>query len=362
MKSIERELLDIVLPVITELKNYFNSLLREEDGEKVYIYDEELKDIASGCTMGQVAGFYVFLNKIEKNDGLLNIAKGLVKTVNEIQLKDGGFSQPYFAKKGEPPVVDIAEIGAVANSLYHIFCATKSVYAYDTLIKAADYLLTQVAKENPGAVYKRPQASSDVLNGDIYAAHAWCRAYQLSKKETYLQKVHDVIQHVASRFSKHEEGWWPYSETWGGDIEVGNSVSYQGTIVGFADICLPLLSETLRDNWLKIRYKAVETMLKAMKEGPNERTEVTWWSRDWENTWEIYLAFWRCRNEIKEAKEVVLGRFNKLREEVEKRKIEVFSPHIAISDPDRTPVSTTFRKAATFAGILSYMFLDEGII
>lgn len=347
---------DIGKTVFSVLKDYFDSLIINKE-ESMFLFDYELDGKASCCTTGQVACFYL-LDSLLNNNSNIEIVFKLIEDLNTQQLASGGFPQPYYAKKGEKPLVDIAEIGAVASSLFYIAKFTSDQNSYNILEKASNYLITQISKENEGAVYKNPSATEhDVLNGDIYAAHTWGRFYQLSNKKIYLKKAKKVLNHVMNRFAEHESGWWPYIENWDGTIGMGNSIAYQGTIVSFADTLLPYLENEQRQRWLKIREEAVNKILKELKEGPNSYNEVPWWARDWDNTWEIYLALWRHRKS-KEAKETVIERLIDVKINLLSSGIEIFKPKVkSNSKEERNPVTTTFRKAATFAGIFSYIIL-----
>ncbi|GIP36141.1 hypothetical protein [Paenibacillus sp. J2TS4] len=347
-----------VSSVVSQLKPYFDGLIREEEGTgALYIYDEELADRASCCTTGEVASFYLLDAKLNPGDGK-EIARRLADDVRRRQLPQGAFGQPYYVKKGESGTVDIAEIGAVANSLYHLYKETASEAARSSLEHSARYLLTQVAKENPGAVYKNPNATGhDVLNGDIYAAHTLARAYQVTGEPLFRDKTEEIVCHVAERFGKHEPGWWPYTELWDGSVGMGNSVAYQGTIIAFAYPLIPLLSPALRDRWQGIAKEAVTTMLRAMEAGPNDFNEAPWWCRDWDNAWEIWLAFARYP-EWDGAGEYAARRLKETEASIREGGASCFRPKVKSDDPERSPVTTTFRKAATFAGLLAYQVLD----
>ncbi|GIP39486.1 hypothetical protein J31TS4_27660 [Paenibacillus sp. J31TS4] len=348
----------LALAITDQIRRGLDPLLKEEESGALYLLDNELGDKASCCTTGEAACFYVLHERLHGGDGRL-VARRLAEDVRRRQLPSGAFGQPYYVKKGEAGTIDIAEIGAVANSLYHIASATDSQAARDSLLASADYLITQVALENPGAVYKNPNAKDhDVLNGDIYAAHTLGRAYQLTGRPDLLERATTIAQHVADRFGVHEAGWWPYLERWNGEVGMGNSVAYQGTILAFVSPLLPLLPEPLRQRWLHISDEATATILQAMQDGPNDDNEAPWWCRDWSNTWEVYLAFWR-QPEHEEARSLTMERLESLNRELAERGLAVFTPKVQSDDPDRTPVSTTFRKAATFAGLFSYMLLDE---
>jgi len=342
------------------LKPYFDDLLRADEArESMSLYDDELGDAASCCTTAEVAAFYVAIGRLTGDD-VTAIAAGLAKDVAERQLPEGGFPQPYYVKKGESGTIDIAEIGAAANALYHVHRATGSEHAKAALLRSAAYLLTQVAKENPGAVYKNPNAAGhDVLNGDIYAAHTFGRAYELTGDRTYADQAERIVRHVAERFGKHAPGWWPYIENWDGSVGMGNSVAYQGTILAFAHTLLPILSKETAERWRGVEREAAETMLSAMDVGPNDDNEAPWWCRDWNNAWEIALGLWRVKDRLPAAAARCERRVQEVEAELERLGAAAFRPKVRQEDKERTPVTTTFRKAATFAGIAAYIVLDE---
>jgi hypothetical protein len=314
---------------------------------------------ASCCTTGEVASFYVLEGQLHDSDSL-DIAERLALDVRARQQENGGFASPYNLAKGQAGTVDIAEIGAVANSLYHVHRATGSQAAKDSLLQASRYLLTQTSTEKNGAVYKNQNAKGfDVLNGDVYAAHAWGRAYELAPLAIFQGCARDVIGHIADRFEKHSPGWWPYTENWDRTLGIGNSLAYQATIVAFAHTLLPLMSASSRMEWEEITSRAVETILGALAQGPNEENEVPWWSRDWSNVWEIYLALARVSDRNKLAAQHVRDCMREVDQALEEIGVARFRPDVTQPDLTRTPVLTTFRKAATFAGIFSYIMLDE---
>ncbi|GIQ66315.1 hypothetical protein PACILC2_48830 [Paenibacillus cisolokensis] len=347
-----------VSDTVKELKPYFDGLLRTDPASGgLYMLDDELGDRASCCTTGLAACFYTLDGKLNGGDGF-DIARRLAEDVRNRQLPSGGFTQPYYAKAGEPPVVDIAEIGAVANSLYHIHQATNSEAAKESLIRAADYLLTQTVPERPGVVLKRPGENFDVLNGDMYAAHTFGRAYELTGNPVYLEQVVAIFGHLADRFGKNEPGWWPYIENWDGSVVMGNSVLYQATIVAFAHTALRLLPEELLARWRQVSEQAVAKMVEAIRQPPSEETEAPWWTRDWSNGWELYMSLARS-TASEQVREIGLNRFREVEADLRERGVLRFRPNIKHSEPDRAPVTTTFRKASGFAGIIACMALDE---
>ncbi|PYI52617.1 hypothetical protein [Paenibacillus flagellatus] len=343
-----------VASIAATLKTYLDSLLRRDESGRLYVLDDELGDRASCCTTAEAACLYVLGGEAAD----LEKAAELIDDVLNRQLPSGAFGQPYYVKKGESGTIDIAEIGAAANSLYHVYRATGNEAAKTSLVRSADYLLTQVAEEQPGAIYKNPNARMhDVLNGDIYAAHTLGRAYELTGSPVYLEQIERTVAHVADRFGKHSPGWWPYTEQWDGSVGMGNSVAYQATIIAFAHPLLPLLPEPLRSRWLRIEEEASAIILQALQDGPNDDNEAPWWCRDWPNVAEISLAFSRVPH-MPEANAYVERRLTEIEEGLDREGIAYFRPKVKSDDPERSPVTTTFRKAATFAGILCGIGLD----
>lgn len=348
-----------VASIAAKLKLHLDSLLRRDESGQLYVLDDELGDRASCCTTAEAACLYVLNSRLNGGTETESaIAAELIDDVLRRQLPSGAFGQPYYVKRGETSTVDIAEIGAAANSLYHVYKATGNESAKASLIRSAEYLLTQVAEENPGAVYKNPNARMhDVLNGDIYAAHTLGRAYELTQNPVYLEQIERIVAHVADRFGRHSPGWWPYTEKWDGSIGMGNSVAYQATIIAFAYPLLPLLSAPLQAAWKRIEEESAATVLQALKDGPNDDNEAPWWCRDWPNVPEIMLSLSRVPH-LEEARAYTEERLKEMEDGVTEHGISYFRPKVKSDDPERTPVTTTFRKAATIGGILCAVGLD----
>ncbi|WP_246578928.1 hypothetical protein [Cohnella xylanilytica] len=362
-----REFLESIAPrVVAGIKPYFDGLLRSDpETGAPFLYDDELGDRASCCTTAAAAVFYAWEGRRSAalgsgaSEPSLAIARALAEEVRRRQLPGGGFGQPFYVKKGEPDVVDIAEVGATADSLYHLHRVAGSEAARESLIRSADYLLTQVSPRNPAVILKRPGEDFDVLNGDMYAAHTFARAYELTGRPDYLDKAKLILAHLADRFGRHEAGWWPYIENWDGSVVMGNSVAYQATIIELAHSSLPLLDEAQRERWNAVAEDAMATMLAAMKEPPSDATEAPWWARDWSQSGEITLACWRSSDP--DTKRIGMSRLAGLADRLAEEGIAAFKPAIANDVPDRSPVTTTFRKAAGFAGMIANLALASEV-
>jgi len=346
--------------LVRRLRSYFDGLLEEKAGGAIGLGDDELGAPASCCTTAEAAAFYVLDHRLHGGGGL-RIAAGLAQDVLMRQTDSGAFGQPYYKKHGDPEIPDIAEIGAAANALYHVHREAGSIEARSALLKSAAYLELQTARENPGAVYKNPNAQShDVLNGDMYAAHTMARAYELNGSEQYRQRTEHIFRHLIRRFGRQTPGWWPYTEHWDGTLGMGISVSYQAIIIGFASTAVKILPAELAAGWNQVAYAAAGTMLESMAEGAHDGNEAPWWCRDWSSVWEIDYALSRFPEWL-EATAYVSDRLKELDSRLGIEGISVFRPKGILPDPERAPVTTTFRKAATFAGILAYMVLDETV-
>lgn len=348
--------MDRIARLISQLAAEMKPLLRHDPAAGTWtIHDDELGEEASCCTTIAAAALFALDARLGGRPDQLEIASGLAEDVRRRQLPSGAFSQPFYVRKGEANTIDIAEIGASANSLYLVHQATGSQAAKISLVASADYLLTQVAAENPAAIYKNPNAKNhDVLNGDMYAAHTFGRAYELTGNRVYLDKASEIVAHLIRRFGVHSVGWWPYTENWDGSVGMGNSVSYQATIVTFAHPLKPLLPPALRKEWEPVSLAATERILTALADGPNDDNEAPWWCRDWDNVPEILLTLSHYPA-LPEAKRYVTERLDAVEAGLGAKGLQLFEPKVRHNEPDRTPVTTTFRKAATMAAVLGHL-------
>ncbi|MGO4436063.1 hypothetical protein AB4Y88_23135, partial [Paenarthrobacter sp. RAF9] len=157
--------------IIGPLVDYFDSLRASTDASNTYmIIDPDTGLPATCCTQIQVAALFA-LDHLLNDNGNDRVAELLTDNVRRRQNPNGSFSSSYNQPVDSPDLQDIAEIGASANALFYIHQITNSAAAKDSLLAAAEYVLTQVSVENPGAIYKSSQARHvDILNGDIYAA------------------------------------------------------------------------------------------------------------------------------------------------------------------------------------------------
>ena len=338
--------------IMGTLGPYFESLLEEGQGVGTYtIVDPDTGLPGTCCTQSQVAAFFALDHAIGGGQGDIT-ASMLVRDVRGRQNADGSFSSNYNRAVGSDELKDVAEVGAAATALFHLYQNLGLEDAKEALTAAAEYLLTQVATENQGAVYKSAQAKHvDVLNGDIYAANTLARAFELTGSDRFLRKTIDIVDHVQGRFGAWRPGWWPYCETWDGKPAIGASLAYQATIVGFGmPICDVLPGDQAR-RWSELLGAALETVETQLPIGPTDDTEAPAWSRDWPNVWEIPLAFSRFP-ERSIARQNLTTRFEQLDASIKSSGINAFRPQSA-HNPGKTPVTTLYRKAATFAGFLS---------
>lgn len=338
--------------IMRTLVPYFESLLADGQAVGTYtIVDPDTGLPATCCTQSQVAAFFALDHAMRGGQGDTTASK-LVRDIRRRQNADGSFSSHYNQAIGSLELKDVAEVGAAATALFHLYQNLGLEHAKEALTAAAEYLLTQVAAENPGAVYKSAQAKHvDVLNGDIYAANTLARAYELTGTDRFLQKTIDIVDHVEGRFGVWQPGWWPYCETWDGKPTIGASIAYQATIVGFGMPICEVLSSDRGRRWSERLAAALETVEVQLPLGPTDDTEAPTWSRDWPNVWEIPLSFSRFPERVI-AQQHLTTRFEQLDASIKSLGINAFRPKTA-QNPGKTPVTTLYRKAATFAGFLS---------
>ncbi|MGJ3189225.1 hypothetical protein [Paenarthrobacter sp. FR1] len=260
----------------------------------------------------------------------------------------------------KPDLQDIAEIGASANALFSLYHSMGIESAKDALVAAAEFLLTQVAVENSGAIYKSAQARHvDILNGDIYAALTLSRAFEVTGDARFLQQAGLIVDHVEARFGAWRTGWWPYAEKWDGTMAVGASVAYQATIIAFGMPISRVLAADRATEWEAVLATALNTVAEQLPIGPTDETEAPSWSRDWANVWEIPLAFSKFP-ELGDTKNYLQGRLHDVDRGIQASGIEALRPK-ALQNAGRTPVTSLYRKAATFAGFLSDVYMTSNV-
>ncbi|MEI2278557.1 hypothetical protein OHC50_13905 [Paenarthrobacter ilicis] len=337
--------------IVGPLVSYFESLqVQLGDSSAIMILDPDTQLPATCCTQIQVAALYA-LDHLLNDNGNDVVATALTESVRERQNHNGSFSSSYNQPVDAPDLQDIAEVGASANALYYLCRGNRSQTAKDILVATADFVLTQVSLENPGAIYKSSQARHvDILNGDVYAALTLSRAFELTGDPRYIHQIENIVEHVQTRFGVWHEGWWPYAETWEGAVAVGPSLAYQATIIAFGMPIVRALDPNLRTEWAALLAKALKTVAHELPFGPTDESEAPSWSRDWANVWEIPLAFAQFPYSPY-AQEHVRRRLLDVEEGFKRVGIETLRPH-PMQHSGRTPVTSLYRKAATFSGFL----------
>ncbi|QSZ52993.1 hypothetical protein RI444_16980 [Paenarthrobacter sp. AT5] len=346
--------------IVGPLVGYFHSLRDPNNEPNSYtIIDPDTALPATCCTQVQVAALFALDHLLNDNDSD-RVAQLLTEDASLRQNPNGSFSSSYNQPLDAPDLQDIAEIGASANALYYVHQITNNLAAKKALVASAEYILTQVSLENPGAIYKSSQARHvDVLNGDVYAALTLSRAYELTGDDRFLDQTRLVINHVQSRFGAWKEGWWPYAESWDGQVAVGASLAYQATIIAFGMPICRTLEPGLRTEWSKVLSTALKTVAGRLAHGPSDDSEAPSWSRDWANVWEIPLAFAQFPYSPY-SQNYVRQRLLAVEHGIEVTGIETLRPK-ALQNDGRTPVTSLYRKAATFAGFLSDILLNTSL-
>ncbi|MDD2430209.1 MAG: hypothetical protein PHD88_08180 [Firmicutes bacterium] len=357
IKAMSRTLLKI-------FNEYFQSQLIESSETKFDIKDEMLGAMASSCTTLEAAlSIYAgsLFNDNSRKD-TLDIVESLVKSAHLRQHEDGALGQPFYIIPGEKETKDIAEIGASADALYYLYKSGKIDAAKDVLIGTASFLDKMKHPEVKGVYYKRPDAiEHDVLNGDAYAGASLMRTYQVTGDKKYHDLAADVAAHLIKRFGVHTKDWWPYSEFFDGSVNVGNSLGYQATIIAFGhDILSGIEDEALKKEFSNVLDLAMLKIIDCIEEDLSfKQVEPVWWGSPWNRSAEVLLALIKQRHQEK-ARKYATVQLTEITENVLGQEgISYFiPPKKDEADPNRTPVSTTFRKVATMAGIISYAYLD----
>lgn len=351
-----------------ELFEVFSKYLKDqliETDKGLDILDSELgvNQMASACTTLEAAlalhvGERFFKIKPDLAD---NVVRELAKRALGRQHEDGALGQPFYVIRGQEETKDIAEVGACADALYYLYHFAGVKEAKDILLGTAKFLLSMKHPSVPGVYYKRPDAKEhDVLNGDAYAGASLMRTYQVAKDKVYHDLAKEVAIHLIERFGAHSDRWWPYSEFFDKTVNVGNSLSYQATIVAFGrDIVSGLKDEDLKREFSQTLDQAMEKILDCIEQDlPLKEVEPVWWASTWNLCPEVLLALVKERH-LERARKYALIQLKQIVDGVQKSGVDYFKPpKKEEADPNRTPVTTTFRKLSTMAGILSYAYMD----
>lgn len=354
IKGLGRELFKVFCP-------YFDKqIVTSQNGFD--LIDSELGEMASACTTLEAA-LALFCAEIffEATSNYQLISRDLVKKALKRQHSDGALGQPFYVIRGNKQTKDIAEIGASADALYYLYRYANADAAKDILIGTAKFLMQMQHPFVAGVYYKRVDAKEhDVLNGDAYAGAALMRTYQVTNDIIYHDLAADVAKHLITRFGVHSKDWWPYAEYFDGSISVGNSLGYQATIVAFGhDILSGLKDSVLAREFSQVLEQGMLKVLDCIeKDLPLKEVEPVWWAGSWNRCPEVLLALIKERR-LEKARQYALLQLREIVKEVLAQGIDYFKPpKKEEADPNRTPVTTTFRKVATLAGILSYALMD----
>ncbi len=361
MKQWKEEINLLSKELFEVFNNYFlKEIVETDDGYD--IKDEELGSMASACTTLEAALSLLVSQRLFKADEKnKEYARALVKSALKRQHSDGALGQPFYILPQQEETKDIAEIGACADALYYLYLYADAKEAKDILLGTARFLDKMKHPEVKGVYYKRPNAKEhDVLNGDAYAGASLMRTYQVTKDKKYHDLAKEVAIHLINRFSVHSENWWPYAEFFDGSVNVGNSLSYQATIVAFGhDILSGLEDKELAKEFQEVLDQAMIKILDCIEQDlPLKEVEPVWWASSWNLCPEVLLALVKQRH-MPRAREYALVQLEEITQGVREKGISCFTPpKKEEADPQRTPVTTTFRKASTMAGILSYALMD----
>lgn len=361
MEAWQNEIKQMSVTLLKVFNEYLRSQIVESKESEYDIKDEMLGTMASSCTTLEAAlSLYAETMFDDASKDTLDIVKGLVKSALLRQHDDGALGQPFYILPEDGETKDIAEVGACADASYYLYHYGKVDVAKDILVGTARFLDVMKHPEVKGVYYKRPDAKEhDVLNGDAYAGASLMRTYQITGDKQYHDLAAEVASHLIRRFGVHTKGWWPYSEFFDGSVNVGNSLGYQATIIAFGhDILSGLEDEKLKAEFSKVLDQAMLTIIECIETDYTYK-EPVWWGSPWNRSAEVLLALIKQRHQEKARKYAAI----QLREITEnvlgQEGISYFiPPKKDEADPNRTPVTTTFRKVATMAGIISYAYMD----
>lgn len=279
-----------------------------------------------------------------------SVAKELAMSATLLQHPSGGAIQPYNASAKDEPLIDIVEFAAVAGNLAYLARETGDISLYDCLVSGSNYLLGERIEDTPGAILKnRNTVAHDVINASAYAANAWAHTFDLTQDQIYLDAMIESVKHVISRWSASEAGWWNYAETWDKRVLLGRSVSYQASILALIGEVQQFLPDNISKTWDAIRDSADSALVAALSEIEHGDFEAPTWSRDWANVFEIDWFLNRFSS-MDTGNCLAKIRLQELSQDLELGIRCWTVRHPAVDTPQRTPVSTEFRKIANLSG------------
>ncbi|MGA4777951.1 heparinase II/III domain-containing protein [Cellulosimicrobium sp. AB352] len=303
-------------------------------------YDEELDGPASACSLAQLLGYVVSTPSLPA-DVKSVLQPRLASALGDAVGTDGHFALPYNRAPQEVEWWDLAEVGAAAPAL--LLAARSGIeVARGALLRGADFVRAKERGDVPGSFMKNADAlEQDILNADAYAALALACAAEVSPTSDRREPIEAAVERLIQQFGIASAGWWPYSVGLGSTSDaVGTSLAYQATIVGCGLLLLPHVDDTRRDRLAGVLLAASEQVATAFSADFDERLETPSWSRDWVRIPEIAWALPRRHPEsgIDAALDHLEG-------------IDpVGDPGETSKRPDRTPVTTTYRRFANLAG------------
>lgn len=315
-------------------------LLRTAASGMDVAYDEELDGPASACSLAQLLGYVVSTPSLPA-DVKSVLQPRLASALGDAVSTDGHFALPYNRAPQEVEWWDLAEVGAAAPAL--LLAARSGIeVARGALLRGADFVRAKERGDVPGSFMKNADAlEQDILNADAYAALALACAAEVSPTSDRREPIEAAVERLIQQFGIVSAGWWPYSVGLGSTSDaVGTSLAYQATIVGCGLLLLPHVDDTRRDRLAGVLLAASEQVATAFSADFDERLETPSWSRDWVRIPEIAWALPRRHPEsgIDAALDHLEG-------------IDpVGDPGETSKRPDRTPVTTTYRRFANLAG------------
>ena len=275
---------------LATITHFIESSFREHENGELSIFDSELGDYASDCSIIQLSSFLARMGRLGiAEKGIVQSSRLVTGVVSRANDKTW-FGIPYNSPIGEDRAIDIAELGASARSAGYLANHIDSELGSSLLNAMVSRLESFESQERIGAYRKNQTAKNfDVLNGDLYAALVLSEAYKATGISNYAHKMFATIRHLIDRFDENTSQW-PYSEYWDGTTLLGMSVAYQATITGWGRSISGQLPRQLGQVWDGILSSAEGETIRQLENGRTTSNEVPSWVSPWEGVWEIWQA------------------------------------------------------------------------
>lgn len=243
-----KEEIDVLcLSILRRLHSYWRSRELPNSTGSLFHYWEEFKPFSARFLADVMLG-YLAIGLHDHDSSALEKVRDLFSAIVECQEADGSFRWNLYdayspSSEGIRDQVDLGMILDAMEFLIHFqILTTRQVQQARELVRAAAaHLITSEWPEHPGIIRKRyyetkPQLPIDVLNAEALAAKSLIFAAKFNNESGYFTAGLRILRHLQSRFGRHYESWWPYSESLTDQSVVsplphGRSVFFQSMMV-----------------------------------------------------------------------------------------------------------------------------------